>query len=333
MISTSPHTGVTVRSRTRRFGIVVVGCVALVLAMGSPAVATGNTVKGIGLDYGDPGSAEFDGTYYVYGTSRGGGFPVASSPRYNGTYTDRGAILKRPPGWVGSAPTLGKRMWAPEVFRVNANYQWEYVLYYTAWDAKQGRNCIGIADSAYPTHGSGRVGGPICAPPGEPSNAEAIDPTYFISDAGKRFLIFKTSVANTSRWKIWALPMDGLGLHPTGALPRVKLAPDHIMESPSIVNHNGTVWLFVSRNWYNQCNYLTEAWSAGSLWGGTFTFRRSVLNPSTTGLACGNGGASVANLSGSTRTVFFSHGSALSNTRRDRVATIKWDSRGIPFVA
>jgi hypothetical protein len=322
-----------VRNRIRQVGIVIIGCVALMLAMASPAGATGSTVRGIGLDYGDPGFAEFDGTYYVYGTSRGAGFPVASSPRYNGTYTARGTILRRPPGWIGKAPSLGKRMWAPEVFRVSANYQWEYVLYYTAWDAKQKRNCIGIAASAHPTHGFSPVAGPICAPRGEPANAEAIDPTYFVSDVGKRYLIFKTSVANTSRWKIWALPMDGFGLHPTGALPRVKLAPSHIMESPSIVRHNGRIWLFASRNWYNQCNYLTEAWSARSLWGGTFTFRRSVLNPSTTHLACGNGGASVVNLAGHTRTVFFSHGGALSTPRTDRVATITWDSGGIPFVA
>lgn len=306
--------------------------IAALLAIGTPAGATAASVQRIDLNYGDPGFAYFDGTYYVYGTSQGSGFPVASSSRYNGTYTSRGAILRNPPSWVGTAPTLGKRMWAPEVFRVSGPHRWVYVLYYTAWDAKAARNCIGVASSLYPTHGFTPTAGPICAPRSQPASAEAIDPTDFVSTAGARYMIFKTSVGNRSDWKIWALPMNALGTKPTGIPPRVKYAASNRMESPSLIHHGGRIWLFVSRNWYNQCNYLTQAFSAGQMWAGAFTFQRTLLSAAN-GLPCGNGGAGVINVGNSTRMVFFSHGSAISNPRRDETATIKWTAKGQPYVA
>lgn len=314
--------------RLRCAALVLLACVGSVVALAAPASAVGSTVHGIHfrsgapVRYGDPGFAHFGHTYYVYGTSQGAGFPVASSSRYNGTYTSRGAVLKDPPSWVGTAPTLGKRMWAPEVFRVNAGHRWKYVLYYSAWDHSQRRNCIGVATSSYPTHGFHPAAGPICAPRGEPSRAEAIDPTYFVSNKGHRYMIFKTSLHNRSAWKIWALPMDGSGVRPTGALPRVKLTPRNRMESPFIVHSVGKIWLFVSRNWYNQCNYVTQAWSAPEMWSGSFTYRRTLLAPSTTGEKCGNGGASMFHAGGALRTVFFSHGSSLHSKRHDDVATI-----------
>lgn len=43
-----------------------------------------------------------------------------------------------------------------------------------------------------------------------------------------------------------------------------------VMEAPGVVAMNGKVWMFLSRNAYDSCNYAADVWSASSFWGGNW---------------------------------------------------------------
>lgn len=239
----------------------------------------------------DPGISYFNGKYYIYGT--GGGFPVSTSTAWNGSYSTPEPTLApgAAPRDVGSCGQFGSAEWAPQVFRTDNGRL--YVMYYSACaKGKKNRSCLGIATSSSPSGGFAPVAGPICAPKAAGAGAEAIDPSpYQIS--GRRYMLFKTSLGNKSRWTIWAVRMNATGTRRAKhAKARAILRASAIMEAPFAVNHGGKVWLFVARHGFKSCRYSTDVYEASSITGHYTRKVRGLLSQANTGL-CGPGGASV----------------------------------------
>ncbi len=314
-----------------------VGLVFLV-GVASPASAAPRSVHLTNVNYADPGLVWTSHGYYaLYGT--GPGFKVATSTSINGHFQPAGDSLRVSdlPSWVGVNPSWGgRRLWAPSVTRVGSTY----VMYYTAWNGSRGRQCIGIATSTNPLGYFRPVGTPICAPSGEPAAAEAIDPSAYVAKDGACYMVFKTSVTNTSRWKIWAKPM-GKNCRTFGGTAKVKINGTYGVEAPSVVRHGGHVWLFVSRHDYSTCGYNVQVWRTSTLWTGTFSSgsTRALLNQRTTG-RCGPGGATVVQGPSGTRIAFHAWDTAhpatdarpTTSTRSTYTAIIDWGSDGWPHV-
>lgn len=273
----------------------------------------------------DPGIGYFGGRFYIYGT--GENFPVSSAPAWNGPYGKTTRSLASPPNQLGTCGQFGHAEWAPQVFR--ANPASGYVMYYSA--CHNSRPCLGVAVSRSPANGFKPVAGPICAPAAAGNGAEAIDPAPYQA-SGHRYMLFKTSVANASRWTIWAVRMNAAGTHRAGT-PRALIHAGSIMEAPFAVNHGGKVWLFVARGEFNTCNYSTDVYVADSL---TRRYSRvgSLLNRANTGGLCGPGGASVV-LAGHAYYIAYHawlHGTPASGTRTTYVAKLGWHRNGTPYV-
>jgi len=311
----------------------------IVVGAALPAQAAPSTIHDTGLDLADPGFIQTDEGVTIHGT--GFGFPASTAPFYNGTYAP---IPPEPsmtelPDWVGVAPTLGRRLWAPSVIQVGSTY----VMYYTAWHARQKRNCLGIATSSSVREGFEASGGPICAPQAAGEDAEAIDPSAYLSAEDNCYMVFKTSQGNTKNFKIWAKPM-GKDCITRGFSPKVKLQHKGRMEAPFVLNPrevDGGVYLFVSRKDYVGCDYNIEVWRADSLWEGTFLpqDKKVLLDQESSGL-CGPGGATPIDTPFGTRIAFHAWDTAnpatdvlpTTKVRSTYTAQIVWDKKGRPRI-
>lgn len=311
------------------------------MAMGTalPAHADPRTVYNTGLNLADPGFIHSDEGVTIHGT--GSGFPAATASSYNDSYAPIPAepSMTELPDWIGEAPTLGRRLWAPSVIKVGATY----VMYYTAWHGKQDRNCIGIATSFTVRGQFVAKGGPLCAPAAAGLGAEAIDPSAYMSAEDNCYMIFKTSLGNKSNFKIWAKPM-GKDCVTRGADAKVKLARKSKIEAPFVLNPkavDGGVYLFVSRHDFTGCGYNIEVWRADSLWHGTFTSKnkRVLMDQSSSGM-CGPGGATPIETPDGTRIAFHAWDTANPATdvmpttkiRSTYTAQILWDKKGRPHI-
>ena len=338
--------------------VLAVAAVSATLLLGHvpAASAVPKTQKYAGVKLADPGfvktppfrSGGGQGTTYyaLYGTGDSGGIPVRYRAKtYRGTYSSSAGKYALPasalPAWVGTAPSLGRRLWAPDVFvRYSGESSYDYVMYFTAWHAKRGQNCIGTARSSSPFGSFKVVGGPICAPAkaaikGDARKPEAIDPSS-LQVGSTRYLMFKTSVANEGKWTVWAVKMDSTGTkRAKGAVPvKVKRFAGKA-ENPDIIKRGSTYWMFVSEDQYTTCNYRTAAYKSTSLTGTWTKYTGSLLTQANTGL-CGPGGASVLPDGSAYRVAYHAWENPSSpNTgkRKTYVATLKWTSAGNPYVA
>lgn len=310
-----------------------------------------------GVNMADPGFLKTPGyrsgggaasTYYMlYGTGDGGGFPVRyRTGGYKGTYrasARRYALETRDlPGWVGSEPRFGRRLWAPTVV---VNYlpddRFTYVMYFSAWHKNRLQSCIGTATSSSPFGPFLPKGGPFCPPEGaraagDSRKPEAIDPTSYRDSAGRNYLLYKTSVANEKKWTVWALRMDANGVYKErgAVVKRVKEFPGKA-ENPALVRRGSALWMFVSEDNFATCSYRTAAWKASSLAGPWRKVNGSVLSRGTTGL-CGPGGASIISDGGTHRIAYHAWKDPANpgqGARRTYVATLRWNSAGNPYVA
>lgn len=322
-----------------RASSVVVASALLAVGAAAPAHADPRTIYDTGLNLADPGFIATDAGVTIHGT--GPGFPASSASSYNGTYAPIPAepSMTDLPDWIGEAPTMGKRLWAPSVITVGTTY----VMYYTAWHDKQNRNCIGVATSSAVRGPFVADGGPLCAPDDAGDGAEAIDPSAYVSAEGNCYMVFKTSLGNRSNFKIWAKP-TGEDCVTRGFDAKVKLARKSKIEAPFVLNPravDGGVYLFVSRQDYTGCGYNVEVWRADSLWEGTFAKKdkKVLMDQSSSGM-CGPGGATLTETPSGTRIAFHAWDTAnpatddmpTTNTRSTYTAQVLWDKKGRPHV-
>jgi beta-xylosidase len=137
-------------------------------------------------------------------------------------------------------------------------------MYYTTREEASGFQCISRAVSARPegpyVDGSARP--LVCQTGAEGALCGSIDPSPFVDDGGRAYLLWKSdenSASCKTAPRIWgqALSADGLAL--LGA-PQALLAKDRpwegtIIEGPSMVYRHGRYFLFYSANGYETPNY------------------------------------------------------------------------------
>jgi arabinan endo-1,5-alpha-L-arabinosidase len=180
-----------------------------------------------------------DGRWYVFSTHDGVQVRVSPDRRH---FTRVGPAF--PHGTALAAQYTGDPMeiWAPDVSRHGGTY-W---MYYAVSSFGSNNSAIGLATSHTAAPGSWTDRGLVFATKtGDDINA--IDPNLFVDHAGRWWLSFG------SFWSgIAQLPLDPhTGRLPAGA-PAAKVIasrpdhPTHAVEAPSLIEHAGWYYLFVS---------------------------------------------------------------------------------------
>ena len=337
------------RSRRRLRPVLAAGVALAALAGGlltagtaaaAPSSQTPLSTASGPLSGGDPGvlhiSGGADAGWYVYSTG-GNEINVAKAATVTGAYSAPAAALT-PQAWF-TTPNSGPSdkshdLWAPSVFAISGHY----VMYFAAYDSAHGQRCLGVAQAAHPLGPFTVVPGtnPICAPKAanyQGTKAEAIDPSYFVSTSGQRYLIFKAGTADRHNVAIWSYKMQANGEDRESGTPRVVLRAKgsglvNAIENPDLIDHAGRLYLFVSANYYGNCSYRTDVYSAASI----TTFTRSqtpvrLLTKAGTGL-CGPGGASVTTNGATIVYHAWSGGTPSGGVRDDYTAQLGWNASG-----
>jgi arabinan endo-1,5-alpha-L-arabinosidase len=275
------------------FGAVLLAVVSALVA--PPATAAGpSPVYAPDGSVADPGVLRANGGFSVFSTAVDGRVSrgdTASGPwRHVGPAVD----LRQPPSWVDT----GKAVWAPDAWQTSAGY----VLYYSAV-AKgfDGQRCIGAATSDQPDGPYVPVGDiPLVCPggrhgaedavPGRPvAGAGVIDPSPFVDNEGRRFLLYKTQQTPSS---LRMVRLGEAGLHWAGNASGELLQRDGIIENPVLVQRGSSFVLFASRYGYDNCSYASVWLRSADKWNFAGATEHTLMTTSGTGI-CGPGGADV----------------------------------------
>ena len=208
------------------------------------------------IDFPDPFVIEHDGRFLAYATNArafAANVQMAESSDLtawqpvrdaSGQLYDAMPVL---PAWAKAG-----RTWAPEVIAAGG----AYVLYFTAQEARGGRQCVGVATSASPR-------GPFVSTAVEPLVCQrelggTIDPSPFRDADGSLHLLYKSDGNNPAVLKpsqLWSQPLTPDGLALAGAATMLLQNDQHwewrVVESPTMVRDPGGGYtLFYSANHY-----------------------------------------------------------------------------------
>jgi len=190
-----------------------------------------------------------DGEYLAYFTQGRSNVPLRVSTDWT-TWSKPTDVLPELPAWARPG-----RTWAPAV----AERDGRWVLYFTAWHARSGRQCIGTATATTPY-------GPF-EPSSKPVVCQlelggSIDPSPF-ADASGDYLLWKSDENALDRpARLWAAPVDRSGTALADD-PVALLTADHGWEEPLIENpamvvgDDGRRWLFYSAGPWDSVRYST----------------------------------------------------------------------------
>jgi beta-xylosidase len=236
-------------------------------------------------NFADPFVLEVDGVYYAYATGDlTYNIQVARSEDLV-EWDHLGEALPRLPFWQPSAKGL---TWAPEVLEVDGTY----VMYYTARDVQAGLQCLAVAIAEAPE-------GPYVDESDEPflcqyDEGGSIDAAPFVDTDGTAWLLWKNDgncCGMPTRMYAQQLSDDGLEL--VGDIVDLGLRNDapweaHVIEAPSIIELDGTYYLFYSANSYDSADYAVGYATADDILG---PYEKAEENPILTseGSAAGPG--------------------------------------------
>lgn len=298
----------------------------------------------IDANFPDPDILVVDGVYHAYATNNEG------QNVQHQTSTDLVHWTPQPDAapvlgdWVGPcsfAPggATDNCVWAPEVSAVEGGY----ALYYTARDESSQLQCIGVATSASPNGPFVPVGTePLVCPTGqdgEPDLGGAIDASTY-REGGQLYLLWKAD-GNCCAGKtaiIYLQPLSADGTTLTG--PPVELIrrdlpfEGNVVEAPTLVERDGTYYLFYSANDFAGGGYRTNYATSTSLTGPYVKSRTELMTTDRfRGDVRGPGGQDVVtNADGSTSIVF--HGWDPTYSYRGMyVSDLDWSATGVPSVA
>jgi hypothetical protein len=277
-------------------------------------------------DFPDPDVSKFGDTYYAYATNEGKNLPWATAPDPDGPWTYQS---------TDALPNLGAwaqegRTWAPDVSR---RADGRYLLYYTAWHAASGRQCIGAALSDFP-------GGPFAPVGTEPlvcplEAGGAIDASSFTDTGGARYLIWKNdgnAIGATTWIHVQRVAADGITFQggATQVLRNDRADEAGIIEAPVMTKVGNQYVLFYSAGPYTTNQYGTNYAVSSSITGPfTKAFRFLMTTDSLDGAVGGPGGADVLRDGGGDKLVF--HGHRDAGGRGMYVADLGW-ANGYPVV-
>ncbi len=198
----------------------------------------------------DPSVIEVDGQYAAFGTGgqglTRGAIRVKTSPD-GVTWRDAGAIGKGPPKWaIGALGYQPTNVWAPSISRHGATFN----LYYALSSFGSNASAIGLMtntsfDVTKPAEGWTDQGLILMSKEGDDFNA--IDPFRIDASDGRAWLVFGSFWSGI---KLVELDPETGKLEPNA--PLIALAGRHggAIEAPSILEHAGKFYLFVS---FDQC--------------------------------------------------------------------------------
>jgi beta-xylosidase len=199
-------------------------------------------------NFPDPAILEVDNVFYAFATNSGGAnIPTARSKDLIEWQVLPDAMPELAP-WV--LPLRGM-VWAPETIKAGG----EYRMFYTAQDRASRRQCIGVASSLRP-EGPYRDAStePLICPPGY---QRAIDAHPYLD--GKQLYLYFSGVCCNEPNGIFVQKLTADGLAVNGS-PKLILKVDtawegDIAEAPTMVKHDGKLYLFYSGNDYRARTY------------------------------------------------------------------------------
>ena len=225
---------------------------ALALAAPGTALAEPSFVPVYPVNFPDPNVVMADGRFVAYSTNDGINLPMATSKDLVNwsPVMDPAKPGKRLDGMPALAPWVKEGFtWAPEVFRIGA----DYLLYYTANNRKIDRQCIGLAVAKSPL-------GPFRDTSDKPFLCQeelggTIDANIFRDKEGKLYLYYKNDGNRVGKVsQIWGqrLSDDGRTLVGTPvALARdTKAWEQKLVEAPTMVIAPTGYQVFYSGGYY-----------------------------------------------------------------------------------
>ena len=236
-------------------------------------------------NFPDPDVLRVGDTYYAYGTATGGSYlPVMSSTdlvswRPRSPY-DPGKVLNpdrdvwfndglpKPAVWGGDFDEgrLSKRLWAPGVEKFGETYVAFYALQLPSTETYPERFCISVATATSPLGPfTDTTKAPLQCSPVQDDPRGSIDPEPFIDpQTGTPYLLWKTEGkvnVHSPRVFIRELTPSGTAFA-AGSQPKLLLEQDqgwegYVVENPSMIRHEGELYLFYSGNSWNSGSYAT----------------------------------------------------------------------------
>ncbi len=247
--------------------------------------------------------------------------------------------------WVGPCATRPDGtsdfcVWAPEVSAVEGGY----ALYYTAHDDLGERQCIGVALSDSPDGPFVPVGDdPLVCPNGERGTVNlggAIDAATYSED-GQLYLLWKSDgnccIGVTPTPAIYLQPLSDDGTTLTG--PAVELIgldqpfEGNVVEAPTLIERDGTYYLFYSANDYYGGGYRTAYATSSSLFG---PYTKAPTELMTTDLfqgdVIGPGGQDIVQHADGTTSIVFHGWDPTYSYRGIYLSDLDWSATGVPSV-
>jgi len=292
--------GASTRLRSRAAHVALALAVVVTGALGTavaPQTAQALPVNGPALDrdFPDPDVVKVGSTYYAYATEGGGNTiqRAKSGDLRSWSYINGGALTL--PSWAKAG-----RTWAPEVFRRGDG---RMVMWFTAWHAASGRQCIGVATASGPE----ATFTPTSSSPAICPTAQggAIDAASFLDSNGQRYILWKNdgNCCSQDTW-IYIRPVNSDGITLTGSasalIKQDRSFEGNLVEAPTMWKVGSTYVLFYSANSYAGDSYITSYARSSSPTSGfskapsplmtTNTFNRAIIGPGGQDVVIGTDG-------------------------------------------
>jgi beta-xylosidase len=221
----------------------------------------------LNVDFPDPYVTRFGDTYFAYATAGGGALVRAAKS------SDLVHWESLPGALTQAAPWMNRDTWAPEVIQVGD----AFLMYYSGRHYNMPRSsgddalCISVATATEPE-------GPFVDKNKEPLVCQeegSIDPTTFTDTDGTRYLIWKNDGNCCSLpTRLWIQELSGDGLtFADGSEPAdLGVVNDAswegaLIEAPTLLERDGTYFLFFSANAYDTANYAVGYATSDTLTG------------------------------------------------------------------
>jgi beta-xylosidase len=329
-------------------GLLAPGYSGIALAAPPSPATTGSqtTIEPvIDSDFADPDILLVDGVYHAYATNTTTQNVQHQTSTDLVTWTQQADVLPTLGDWVGPCETradgtYGYCVWAPEVAAVDGGY----ALYYTAQDelGLEPRQCIGVALSDSPYGPFIPVGtDPLVCPDGERNTEDlggAIDAATFVED-GQLYLLWKSdgNCCTGMTPAIYIQPLSADGTTLTG--PPVELIrldqpfEGKVVEAPTLIERDGTYYLFYSANDYYGGGYRTAYATSSSLTG---PYTKAPTELMTTDLfqgdVIGPGGQDIIQNADGTTSIVFHGWDPTYSYRGVYLSELEWSASGVPSV-
>ena len=225
-------------------------------------------------NFPDPSVIVTGGRYVAYGTSTGGAYLPAMTSTDLGTWIARPAYghpadggdpyfndaLPVPAAWSPDRDVDGrlkKEIWAPGVAEIGGRF----VAFYSARERlDRDRFCIAIATSSSAIGPfEDRTSAPFWCDP-DPNGS--IDPQPFVDTDGTPYLLWKSEgVPGSTPTRVWSRQLDATGTGwapgsaPSELLRTTQAWEGSVIENPSMVRHQGRLYLFYSGNEHRSASY------------------------------------------------------------------------------